>query len=103
MNLIFFSRSQGKARHLNLSHPVTLTLVSLVAVALLAGIFVAGIKIGVRGVSLGVGGGPDAVAADRAELALIRTRLQQRTDGLALRLGGRNAHPIRLNALVYRV
>ncbi|HEX9474791.1 MAG TPA: hypothetical protein VF931_11415, partial [Steroidobacteraceae bacterium] len=60
MNLIFFSRSQGKARHLNLSHPVTLTLVSLVAVAVLAGIFVAGVKIGVRGVSLGVGGGPDA-------------------------------------------
>jgi len=103
MNLIFFSRSEGKARHLNLSHPVTLTLVSLVAVALLAGIFVAGIKIGVRGVSLGVGGGPDAVAADRAELALIRTRLQERIDGLALRMGVLNAHLIRLNALGKRL
>jgi murein DD-endopeptidase MepM/ murein hydrolase activator NlpD len=103
MNLIFFSRGQGKTRHLNLSHPVTLTLVSLFGVALLAGIFVAGIKLGVRGVTLGVTGGPAGLAQDRVELTQIRAHLQERIDGLALRMGLLNAHMIRLNALGKRL
>jgi murein DD-endopeptidase MepM/ murein hydrolase activator NlpD len=103
MNLIFFSRGQGKTRHLNLSHPVTLTLVSIVGGALLAGIFVAGIKLGVRGVTLGVTGSPAGLAQDRAELTQIRAHLQERIDGLALRMGLLNAHMIRLNALGKRL
>jgi murein DD-endopeptidase MepM/ murein hydrolase activator NlpD len=103
VNLIFFSRGQDRARHLNLAHPLTLVLVSLVAVALLAGVFVAGIKLGVRGVGAGVEGEPSALAADRAELAQIRARLQERIDGLALRMGLLNAHLIRLNALGKRL
>ena len=103
MNLIFFSRGQGKTRHLNLSHPVTLTLVSLFGAALLAGVFIAGIKLGVRGVTLGVTGGPAGLAQDREELAQIRAHLQERIDGLALRMGLLNAHLIRLNALGKRL
>jgi murein DD-endopeptidase MepM/ murein hydrolase activator NlpD len=103
VNLIFFSRSQDKVRHLNLAHPLTLVLVSLAAVALLAGVFVAGIKLGVQGVGEGAAGGPSALAADRAELASIRARLQERIDGLALRMGVLNAHLIRLNALGKRL
>ena len=103
MNLIFFSRGRGKARHLNLSHPVTLTLVSLVTTALLASVFVAGIKLGVRDGNLSASGGPGALAEERAELVLIRARLQERIDGLALRMGVLNAHLIRLNALGKRL
>jgi hypothetical protein len=102
MNLIFFSRGRGKARHLNLSHPVTLTLVSLAAAALVAGVFAVGIKVGVRGVNLGASG-PSALAQDRAELAQMRSHLQERIDGLALRMGVLNAHMVRLNALGKRL
>ena len=103
MNLIFFSRRQGKARHLNLSHPVTLTLISVAAVALLAGVFTAGVKAGVRGVSVGAMGEPAAMAQERSELAALRVHLQERIDGLALRMGMLNAHLVRLNALGKRL
>lgn len=103
MNLIFFSRRQGKARHLNLAHPVTLTLLSVGALALLAGVFAAGVKVGVKGVSTGALGEPAAVARERLELVSLRARLQERIDGLALKMGLLNAHLIRLNALGKRL
>ena len=42
MNVIFFSRRKGKARQLNLSHPVTLCVVSILGLGVLASIFVPG-------------------------------------------------------------
>lgn len=103
MNLIFFSNRNGKARHLNLSHPLTLSLVILGSVALVAGVFAAGVKVGVRGATLGVLGEPQAVARERAEIAQLRSRLQERVDGLAIRLGVLNAHMVRLDALGKRL
>ena len=101
MNLIFFSRRKGRARHLNLAHPVTLTLVGVGVFALLSGIFVAGVKVGVaRGAGAG---GPAEIAQQRSELAQIRVRLQERIDGLAIRMGTLNAHLLRLNALGKRL
>ncbi len=103
MNLIFFSRRQGKARHLNLSHPLTVTLVSVAALAVLAGVFALGFKAGVQnagGVSRGESG---YVAQQRAELAQLRVHLQEGIDGLALKMGLLNAHLIRLNALGKRL
>lgn len=103
MNLIFFSRRLGKARHLNLSHPLTVTLLGIAGLAVLAGVFAAGIKVGVKGVSMGALGEPAAVAEQRTQLAALKTRLQQRIDGLALKLGMLDAHMIRLNALGKRL
>ena len=103
MNLIFFSKNQGKARHLNLSHPVTLALVAVVGLGLMAGIFAAGLKAGVKGASMGAFGDPAAVAAERSELSLLKVRLQERIDGLAVRMGVLNAHLVRLNALGKRL
>ena len=49
VNLIFFSRREGKARHLNLSHPLTMTLIGMAGLAVLAGVFAAGVKLGIEG------------------------------------------------------
>jgi murein DD-endopeptidase MepM/ murein hydrolase activator NlpD len=102
VNLIFFSRRQGKARHLNLSHPLTVTLVSVAALALLAGVFALGFKAGVQGAGRGAGDS-GYVTQQRAELAQLRVHLQEGIDGLALKMGLLNAHLIRLNALGKRL
>ena len=103
MNLIFFSRRQGKTRHLNLSHPVTMTLVVIAGLALLAGVFTLGVKTGVQGASMGALGESAAVAQERAELARLKVHLQEGIDGLALKMGLLNAHLLRLNALGKRL
>jgi len=103
VNLIFFSRREGKARHLNLSHPLTLTLIGIAGLAVLAGVFATGVKVGLKGVSLGQFGGPEALSQERAELADLKLRLQQRIDGLAMKLGMLDAHMIRLNSLGKRL
>lgn len=103
MNLIFFSRREGRARHLNLAHPLTLTLIGIAGLAVLAGVFATGVKVGLRGVSLGELGGPAAISQERAELADLKVRLQQRIDGLAMKLGMLDAHMIRLNSLGKRL
>lgn len=94
MNVIFFSRRVGKARHLNLAHPVTLGLVALAGVGLLAGSFVLGLNVGQQRDD-GSGGG--------AEIAALKSQLQDRVDGLALRTGQLNAQLLRLNALGKRL
>jgi len=103
VNLIFFSRRQGKARHLNLSNPLTLALVGLAGLALLAGVFTLGLRVGVKGASLGAFGESAALAKERSDLAQLRVRLQEGIDGLALRVGMLNAHMVRLNALGKRL
>jgi murein DD-endopeptidase MepM/ murein hydrolase activator NlpD len=103
VNLIFFSRRQGKARHLNLAHPLTLALFGIAGLGLLAGVFAAGIKLGVRGATFGTMAEPAIIAQERAELAALRVHLQQRIDGLALKMGLLDAHLVRLNALGKRL
>ena len=103
MNLIFFSRRLGKARHVNLSHPVTVTLLGVVGLALVAGVFSLGVTAGVKGANLGVLGESSAMAQERGDLARLRARLQEGIDGLALKMGMLNAHMVRLNALGKRL
>jgi murein DD-endopeptidase MepM/ murein hydrolase activator NlpD len=94
MNLIFFSRRQGKARHLHLTHPVTLALASVTGVALLAGVFVLGMRLGATG---------SGTRAQLAEIGSLRQQVQDRVDAMSMRLGELNAHVIRLDALGKRL
>jgi len=96
MNLIFFSRRQGRARHLDLAHPLTLGLIAVGSCAVLAGVFWTGMQIGQRNVQVIAGG-------DTTEIVTLKAQLQDRIDGLSLRMGTLNAHLIRLNALGKRL
>ena len=103
MNLIFFSRREGKARHLNLSHPLTMTLIGIAGLAVLAGVFAAGVKLGLKGGSIDGMGGPEVISQERSDLADLKARVQQRIDGLAMKLGMLDAHMIRLDSLGKRL
>jgi murein DD-endopeptidase MepM/ murein hydrolase activator NlpD len=94
MNLIFFSRRQGQARHLHLTHPVTMTLAGLVGVAVLAATFALGMRLGSRGLNH---------RAQLAELGTLRQQVQDRVDAISIRVGELNAHMIRLDALGKRL
>jgi murein DD-endopeptidase MepM/ murein hydrolase activator NlpD len=104
MNVIFFSRRVGKAQHLNLSHPLTLSLVTVVALGVVVTIFALGLHIGERSMARLALLNPGAAAlAQQAEVAALKSQLQDRVDALAMRLGVMNAHVIRLNALGKRL
>jgi murein DD-endopeptidase MepM/ murein hydrolase activator NlpD len=104
MNVVFFSRSIGKARHFNLSHPFTLSLVTVAALAVVVAIFALGLHIGESSMARMALLHPGAaVRAQQAEVAALKSQLQDRVDALAMRLGIMNAHVIRLNALGKRL
>lgn len=100
MNVIFFSHRNGRARQLNLSHPVTLAVLSLLALGLLASVFVAGMALGQRsGGRMALLNPGAALRAEEQQISALRTQIQDRIDALAMRLGTINASLIRLNAL----
>jgi murein DD-endopeptidase MepM/ murein hydrolase activator NlpD len=94
MNLIFFSRRQGQARHLNLMHPFTMGVVGVLALGLLTATFTLGMRLGARGLDS---------RAQRVELASLRQKVQDRIDSMSIRVGEINAHIIRLDALGKRL
>ena len=107
MNLILFSQREGRARQLNLAHPVTLGLVGALALGILGTAFALGMKLGQRsGAALNR---PDqaqwaqVLADQRRQIADLRGQLQERVDAMAMRIGQVNAHMIRLDALGKRL
>lgn len=94
MNLIFFSRRQGKARHLHLTHPVTLALAGVAGIALLAGVFALGVRLGTSS---------SGNREHLAEIGNLRQQVQDRVDAMSMRVGELNAHVIRLDALGKRL
>jgi murein DD-endopeptidase MepM/ murein hydrolase activator NlpD len=94
MNLIFFSRRQGLAPHLRLSHPVFLTLAGVMGMAILGGAFALGLRFGSGGLDNEV---------QLAELGAVRQQVQDRIDAMSVRMGELNAHVIRLDALGKRL
>jgi murein DD-endopeptidase MepM/ murein hydrolase activator NlpD len=94
MNLIFFSRRRGQARHLHLTHPLTLALAGVLGVALLASTFALGMRLGASGLS---------GRAQVAEIRNLRQQVQDRVDAMSIRVGELNAHIIRLDALGKRL
>lgn len=107
MNVIFFSRDHGRARHVNFAHPIALTVAAVSAVAILGGTFFLGHHFGQRDAAAR----PTAqaaewsqkLAAQQAQIAETRRILQEHVDALAKRVGQMNAHVIRLDALGRRL
>lgn len=107
MNVIFLSKREGKARQLNLAHPITLSLIAAMTLLILGGAFVLGVQLG-RGnhetvvladtVRFGA-----TLAQQKAQIADLKAQLQLRVDAMAMRLGEVNAHVIRLDALGKRL
>lgn len=94
MNLIFFSRRHGQARHLQLTHPLTLSVLAALGLALLGVAFSVGMRFGASGIS---------TRSQLAELATLRQQVQDRVDAMSVRVGALNAHVIRLDALGKRL
>jgi murein DD-endopeptidase MepM/ murein hydrolase activator NlpD len=104
MNIIFFSRREGRARHLNLTHPLILGGLLLLGLGVIAATFAAGMQFGERTMArLNVLRPAATFRAEQAEIAQLRTQLQDRVDALAMRIGLINANLIRLNALGKRL
>src|SRR5687768_483437 len=107
MNLILFSQREGRARQLNLAHPVTLGLVGALMLGILGTAFALGMKLGQRSaVSLNSGDQAQfsrVLIDQRKQIADLRSQLQERVDAMAMRLGQVNAHVIRLDALGKRL
>jgi murein DD-endopeptidase MepM/ murein hydrolase activator NlpD len=94
MNLIFFSRRQGQARNLQLTHPVTLTIIGALGLLVLGTTFAVGMRMGSRGLNH---------RAQLAELGTLRQQVQDRIDSISIRVGELNAHVTRLDALGKRL
>ncbi|MEO6186773.1 MAG: M23 family metallopeptidase [Steroidobacteraceae bacterium] len=94
MNLIFFSRRLGQARHLHLTHPATLAIAGVLGLALLGGTFALGMRLGSTGLNS---------RAQLREIGSLRQRVQDRVDAMSIRVGELNAHVIRLDALGKRL
>ena len=105
MNIIFFSRREGRARHVNLAHPLAVAGFATVLVAILATAFSLGFKIGESKSSAprGVATWSATLAEQQAEIKELKAELQRRVDAVAMRIGQMNAHVIRLDALGKRL
>jgi len=107
MNLILFSQREGRARQLNLAHPVTLGVVAVLVFGILGTAFALGMTLGQRsGAAFGdsqQAHWAQVLAEQRRQIAELRSQLQERVDAMAMRLGQVNAHVIRLDALGKRL
>src|SRR6185437_6008551 len=104
MNVIFFSRREGRARHLNLAQPLTLAIVVLLGVSVFAGVFAVGEQFGEHNMArLSLLRPAAAFRAEQAQISQLRSQMQDKVDALAMRLGLLGANIIRLNALGKRL
>ncbi len=101
MNVIFFSRRNGNARQFNLSHPLTLSVLSILGLGLLATTFIAGLTLGQHSMArMALLSPTSALRAEQpADCHAADAGTGAQVDALAMRLGTINANLIRLNAL----
>ena len=107
MNVIIFSKRDGQARQLSLP-PLALACMALAVLAILAGVFGAGMSLGHQGGSGGLSLAQTAhwshiLAKQRAEVAGLREQMRARANAIAIQLGDMKAHMIRLDALGQRL
>ena len=107
MNIILFSKREGRARQFDLAHPVTLGIVATLALGILGTAFALGMQLGSghsRTLALGESSHWATVLAEqKSQIADLRGQVQERVDAMAMRLGEINAHVIRLDALGKRL
>lgn len=107
MNVIFLFRRKGRARQLDLDHPVALVAAAIAGLLILGGAFAFGLQLGrggVHPVGLPAGSGWTGILAEqKQQIAELKQQLQERVDALAMRMGVVNAHVIRLDALGKRL
>ncbi|MBV8783949.1 MAG: M23 family metallopeptidase [Gammaproteobacteria bacterium] len=107
MNVIFLSKRDGRARTLNLAHPLSWGLLGSAVLLLLGSAFALGLLLG-RGDhqrlaladTLRLG---NVLEAQKQQISALKQQLQLRIDAMAMRLGEVNAHVIRLDALGKRL
>ena len=89
MNLILFSQREGRARQLNLAHPVTLGVVGVLALGILGTAFALGMKLGQRsGAAMHPGDSAQwatVLANQRKEITDLRARTRDRDKSPACR------------------
>lgn len=104
---VIFLRREGTARQVNLAHPLTLSIIGLLGLALLGGAFALGMQFalgaGQRGVTSETMHFKDILGEQKRQIADLKQQLQLRIDAFAMRLGEMNAHVIRLDALGRRL
>jgi murein DD-endopeptidase MepM/ murein hydrolase activator NlpD len=107
MNIIFFSKREGRARQLNLAHPLVLGITAVLGLGLLGGAFALGMHLGqvdsTRFARLDAARWSQTLADQKRQIADLKQQLQERVDAMAVRLGEMNAHVIRLDALGKRL
>lgn len=108
MNLIWFSKREGRARQFDLAHPLTLGVIGGLALAILGTAFALGMQLGQRSgeqiaTNGDIGHWAGLVRDQKAQIAELRAQTQERVDAMAMRLGQMNAHVIRLDALGKRL
>jgi len=107
MEVIFLSRRDGRERQLNLRHPLVIGSVAALVLGLVAIGFRAGLYLGAGARSAAppseVATWAGILASQKAEIAELKERLQERIDALAVRMGQVNAHVIRIDALGKRL
>ena len=107
MNVIVFSKRQGRARQFELGRPLAMTVTIAAVVAVFSGLLFAGVQLGRSGALNDPGQQVVEWGAkleeQRAQVLATRRELQDRLDALASRVGQMNAHVIRLDALGRRL
>lgn len=107
MNLIWFSKREGRARQFDLGHPATLGVIAALVLGILGTAFALGMQLGQRsGGSLARGESEHwstVISEQKTQISDLRMELQERVDAMAMRLGQMNAHVIRLDALGRRL
>ncbi|MBK6598346.1 MAG: M23 family metallopeptidase [Proteobacteria bacterium] len=103
MNIIFFSRREGRARHFNLAHPVAVGVCALAGIAVLGGAFALGLSLGSKDTGTHAASWADKLSQQQQEVREVRSEVQNRVDAIAARIGQMNAHVIRLDALGKRL
>lgn len=104
MNVIFVTRRDGKARHLHLTHPLTLAACVCGVLLLLGSVFWIGARVGaVRADGAWAARLAPDFAQKQQEAEAAKAALQDRVDALSLRIGTLTAHLVRLNALGKRL
>lgn len=107
MNVIVFSKRIGRARQIELTRPLALSVTIAAVLVVVGGAFFAGLGLGTRGLlhepTAQVVEWGRTLEIQRRQVIEAKRQLQEKLDALASRVGTMNAHVIRLDALGKRL